>query len=196
MRSLIAIPIIHSQADLGSMADALERAYIQAHGDDRWRLHHEAVRGFWGNLERRLDGLDLDWPKVRIYQDGLPVCGKELGIAEQVAREGSSNYRLILKLAAKGASLVGTEDPALLLEEHRSIRELARRWKSDVKARISPEELERRRRLLERRDAFISRRIASTLPEGETGLLFIGAGHSPWKYLPANIRFRRLSLLP
>lgn len=196
VRSLISIPIIHTQADLGSMADALEKVYIRAHGDQRWKLHHKEVEAFWKNLERRLEGLDLDWPKVRIYQDGLPVCGKERKIVEHIAREGSPNYRLILKLVSKGASLTGTEDPVLLVEEHRSIQQLANIWESNVKGQLSPEASAYRCRLLERRDAFISRRIDSTLLPGETGLLFIGASHSPERYLPANVQFQRLSLLP
>lgn len=192
MRSLISIPIIHAQADLGSIADALKKVYLQAHGDQSWKLHSKKVETFWRSLEKQLEGLALDWPRVRIYQDGLPVCGKEREIVESAAREGSPNYQLILKLVGKGALLTGTEDPVLLVEEYRSIQQLKNKWKANVKAELSVEESEYRRRLLEKRDAFISRRIDSTLLPGETGLLFIGAGHSPEKHLPASVRVQRL----
>lgn len=195
-RRLISIPIIHSQADLGSAAGSLEKAYVRAHGRQAWSIHRRKVDEFWRRLGPRLEGMGLRWDKVRIYQDGLPVCGKEHDLVERIARQGSVNHRLILDLLERGAMLEGTEDPKLLLEEHRSIQALSRRWKQDPKSRLSPEESRLRARLLERRDAFIARRIGSTLLPGETGLLFIGAGHAPEKNLPKDIRYTRLHILP
>lgn len=193
MRRLVTIRIVHSQADLGSMAPVLEKAYIRAHGETRWKAHREKVERFWKALGGRLEGMGLEWPKVRIYQDGLPVCGRERALVERIAGQGSLNHRLILKLLERGASLEGTEDPELLLEEHRSLQELSRRWRADSLGRLSPSEKEHRRGLLERRDAFIARRICATLGPAETGLLFIGAGHSPQRHLPKGIS---LSVLP
>ena len=56
--------------------------------------------------------LELDWSCVLLYQDGLPVCGEEKRIAQDLARTGSANHRLLLELMARGARLIGTEAPA------------------------------------------------------------------------------------
>ncbi len=87
----------------------------------------------------------------------------------------------------RGAALVGTEDPQLLIREYQQQR---RRFEAPAggataagavaegaaAAGGSPgEEAE----LLAARDRFIAARIAATLGEGETGLLFLGAAHRP-----------------
>jgi len=46
----------------------------------------------------------------------------------------------------------------------------------------------RKRGLLNRRDQFMARRIAQTLPDGGTGLLFVGAFHRVRPKLPKDIR--------
>ena len=56
--------------------------------------------------------------KTRIYQDGLPICGFEERIVRELAKAGSSNHQLILRLLDQGAVLMGTEDSQLLMEEY------------------------------------------------------------------------------
>ena len=82
----------------------------------------------WNDIRRAIEALGLDFRRVRIYQDGLPVCGKEEQIVRELAGAGSLNHQLVLELAGKGAALVGTEDPQLLIREyHLQRRRMQRR---------------------------------------------------------------------
>ena len=55
---------------------------------------------------------------MRVYQDGLAVCGHEQKIVSELAGAGNRNHALLLKLQAQGATLMGTESPELLVEEY------------------------------------------------------------------------------
>jgi signal transduction histidine kinase len=61
---------------------------------------------------------------VRLYQDGLPVCGREEEIVRDLAGSGSQNHQILLELIARGARLTGSESPSLLLEEYELARQL------------------------------------------------------------------------
>jgi hypothetical protein len=122
MRKLIYIPIVHTTADMGSQAKALERAHVQRHGRAEWARTRRLIDEVWEGLRKRLLALDLDYRTMRIYQDGLPVCGRELDIVREVAQAGSRNYALILELLDRGAVVEGTESPDLLREEYERIR--------------------------------------------------------------------------
>ncbi len=137
--------------------------------------------------------LHLDWPEVSLYQDALPVCGKEEQIVQDLARSGSTNHRLLLEFMAQGARLVGTESAELLVKEY----ELNRRLLLDGSAgtpKPASEVQDLSRDLLDRRDAFIARRIDETLPPGQTGCIFLGLMHSLEGRLPADISLTRLSV--
>ena len=131
--------------------------------------------------------------RLRLYQDGLPACGREDVIVRDLALRDSVNHQILVDLMEKGASLTGTEAPELLVKEY----ELARKTLSSKKPpRNSVRDLNfarESRRLLEERDAYIARRIDETLEEGETGLIFLGMLHSLDKSLPADIRLVRLN---
>ncbi len=192
MRRLLYIPVIHSQVDMGSMAGDLKERYLKAYGPERWRQHEQAVDQMWSGIERRIGERHLDHGKTTLYQDGLPVCGKEMEIAREVASRGSRNYQLLLELVKKGASLVGTEDPKLLVEEYRYLKSQMEkppgtlRWWRMIRDRIHA------RRLLAQRDRFIAQRINESLSDGRTGLLFIGIEHAVDRYLPREIEISYL----
>jgi hypothetical protein len=176
MRRLIHIPIIHTTADLGSLSDTVRARYARVWGDAKWSEHERSVRELWIGIERDLDRLRLDARTLRIYQDGLPVCGFEDRIVRELAQAGSANHQLILKFLDLGAMLMGTEDPQLLMEEY----ELHKRERPPAGGKAAPQQPELRtvaQRLLKARDAFIAQRIDATLQEEETGLLFLGALH-------------------
>ena len=122
MRKLIYVPIVHTAADMGSQAEALEREHVRRHGRGEWARTRRLIDEVWDGLRTRLLALDLDYRRVRIYQDGLPVCGRELDIVREVARGGSRNYALILELLDRGTEVEGTESPGLLREEYERIR--------------------------------------------------------------------------
>ena len=100
---MIYVPIVHTAADMGSQAEALEREHVRRHGRGEWARTRRLIDEVWEGLRTRLLALNLDFRRVRIYQDGLPVCGRELDIVREVAQGGSRNYALILELLDRGA---------------------------------------------------------------------------------------------
>ena len=80
-RRLIHVPIIHSPADMGSMGTELADACIAQLGRRHWEDYVAMLATFWQSVRTGLDKLELDYGQVDLYQDGLPVCGKELDIA-------------------------------------------------------------------------------------------------------------------
>lgn len=179
-RKLLYIPILHSSADLGSLSETLKKEYLARYGPHKWQEHVRKIEEFWDLVIRRVLSLPVNFRRVKIYQDGLPCCGCELDIVREVAAKGSKNHRLLLQLVSRGARLMGTEDPELLLEEHRLLKTTVER--------TGPIDSQTAADLMRRRDAFIARRIAETLSEGETGLLFIGALHRVGELLPEDIQ--------
>jgi hypothetical protein len=177
-RRLLWFPIVHTQADLGSLGQSIQALHVRKTGRGQWEEHRRQVDRVWQAVRGQLDRLALDYSRVRLYQDGLPTCGKEEEIVRDLARSGSRNHQLLLELMARGARLTGTESPPLLVEEYALARQLL-----DGLANEAPEEFvrgqhERARSLLERRDAFVAERIGQTLEPGETGLIFLGMLHS------------------
>jgi hypothetical protein len=175
MTRVIHIPIVHNQADLGSLAESVRAHYLERFGPAVWKQRERTVEKLWGEIRRAIDALGLDYHQVRIYQDGLPVCGQEELIVRELAAAGSLNHQLILELLGRGAGLAGTEDPQLLIREYEMQRRLmgAAPGRERSPAPSSAEAAE----LLAARDRFIAERIVATLGDGETGLLFVGAAH-------------------
>lgn len=193
MRRLIYVPIIHTEADMGTMSKSLKREYIKSFGADKWEQHVRIVNGLWRGIETKLSRLKLQYELVKIYQDGLPNCGKELEIVTTLAKKGSKNHQLILKLANKGARLVGTEDPVLLLEEYKYIHKSLQMGETPASGGLSQQydtkvAFQAVDTFLERRDEYISRRIDQTLENGETGILFLGMMHRVDEKLPPDIK--------
>ncbi len=193
---LYCIPIVHNAADLGSLADKARE--LSSRGDDAaWRRKQLAIRDFWKGVEAWCARLPRDLSAFRIYQDGLPVCGRERAIVEELAAKGSDNHRIILALLARGATLEGTESGPLLIEEYRLAQQaLAPATSTGVsggsggsaggEARAGAE-------ILNRRDQFIAQRVRDTLKAGETGLLFIGYMHDVLTKLPSMIDVQKVS---
>ena len=187
MRTLIVVPIVHTPEDLGTHIDEVKRQYIQRHGLRHWQQRLGRVEELWQDIRRRVLALPLDLSKVKLYQDGLPECGRELEIVEELAQEGSKNYLLLLELVRKGGTLMGTESPALLMRERELFTHRIAAGKKPGPSRQGLYD-----RLIERRDEYIAQRINATLQDGETGLLFIGALHKVQLKLPPDVEIRGL----
>ena len=194
-RQLILVPILHTMADMGTMAEGLEAAYVERFGRRHWEEFRALVDGFWPMVRANLDALSLDYHRVDLYQDGLPVCGRELEIVQKAAAAGSDNHQLLLDLLAKGAALMGTEDPSLLLEEYRRVQS-ALKPNGGGPARFAPAgpaaQASQGREMLNTRDAYIGGRIGQTLLPRRTGLLFLGMMHDVESHLPEDIIVRRV----
>ena len=182
MKRLIVIPIIHNAADLGSLAESVRAHYVQRFGPAVWDQRQRAVRDLWQGIRRAIDALHLDYRRVRIYQDGLPVCGKEEPILQELAEAGSLNHQLVRELLGRGAVLVGTEDPQLLIREYQLQRRRLgaaanEEAPSSLHGQGAPAASDEAAEILAARDRFMAERIAATLPDGQTGLFFLGAAH-------------------
>jgi hypothetical protein len=185
MRLLVHIPIVHDEADLGSAHAGVRQAYIEEKGEAAWKHSREALAKFWRAVEHAMDHLGGAYTTLRLYQDGLPVCGFERKIVDDLARQGGANYRILAKLADRGARIEGTEDPDLLRQEYElimagSVKPGGIKPAEETAAVLAD--------LLDRRDRFIAERIDRTLLPGETGLLFLGALHHAAERLPKTIQ--------
>ena len=107
-RKLIYIPIIHTEADMGGLSESVKRATLQKLGLKSWKRKVAATDRMWAEIEQAIDGLDLAYDKVRLYQDGFPVCGRETEIIADLVKAESRNHRLLFRLMEKGAILMGT----------------------------------------------------------------------------------------
>jgi hypothetical protein len=174
MRNLKYIPIIHAGIEMGSMYGTLKAEYIKRYGEKKWKEHNRVIDDFWRGIRKKVFELNLDYSKTRLYQDGLPVCGKEMDIVQELVRMGSPNHQILMELIQLGAKLEGTEDSELLLKEYAYLKEAS----ADLDNPKSKKKYQRMAQsLLEKRDSYIAERIDRTLAEGETGLLFIGITH-------------------
>jgi hypothetical protein len=174
MRKLHYVPIIHNEADLGSLAKGIEERARTVVGARSWQKHKEIVRLYWQTIANYWDGKDV--AGIKIFQDAMAADG-EVGekIVKSLAQDGSINHQIIEQMLERGAKLCKTEDAALLKEEYFLTKELAEK-KSDS-FRCIAHYKEQKDRLLKARDAYISKSINDSLKEGETGVCFLGAYH-------------------
>ncbi len=168
-RFLIYVPVLHSPADMGSLAGSLSPS------DD----YGVQVARYWERVEAEFHAMRRAWRGVRVYQDGLPDARADI-VDRIVADVESPNYRLLRWLVGQGAVVVGTEDPVLLQEEYEHLKaSLA----DDAARRVYAA---RAADLLAGRDRYIAARIDATLPAGATGVLFIGLQHEAARALPRD----------
>ena len=190
-RALICGPIIHTQADMGALNEPIQRLKVKKLGKRIWERNLELVNNFWTEIEQATENLALPYERVRLYQDGLPVCGRESEIVGDLAKAGSRNHQLLLTLTRKGAVLMGTESAELLVEEYQLAKQVLAEEMSGGSARQAAQGKTLQDSLLKRRDQFIGRRISQTLLPGETGLLFVGMLHAVEAWLDKDIQVLR-----
>jgi hypothetical protein len=176
---------------MGTLGEPIKRAVAHRFGEHWWQSKANLIERAWDEVEASLIKPDIPYGRVRVYQDGLPVCGRELDIVKELAVAGSRNHRLLLEIARCGATIMGTESGELLFEEYGRVRRLLASGEvlakdEDVKASGVA--------LIHKRDRFIAQRIDTTLTRGEIGILFLGMLHLVAASLPADIWL--LSLVP
>jgi pheromone shutdown protein TraB len=177
MRALIHFPIIHNSQDLGTLNTAVN----QSRTEQQVQQHHAAVEHFWSMIMTTIEGLDINYKGLKLYQDGLPVCSKEKEIVTEVAAAGSQNYLLLQSLLCKGAILMGTESVELLLQEHALMTALLQSGEQSTAS------LEKAQILLNQRDDYIAQRINDTLHDNEMAMLFLGLMHNIEEKLAKDI---------
>jgi hypothetical protein len=187
-RRLIHVPIIHTQADMGALSGAIKEMTIQKLGRQGWERNVHLIDEIWTRIEKAIDGWALPWERVRLYQDGLPICGREAEIVTDLAKAGSRNHRLLLRLQERGAILMGTESADLLVREYKLVKEIVAAGDSPKALRLEARHRGLSHALLKERDKAIAERINTTLHPGETGLLFLGMLHTLEGWLAQDIR--------
>lgn len=169
---MLYVPIVHSEADLGSLAEAARSRF----GPHAWARHQEEIQRYWLHVSQALTSVLPDPRGAKIYHDSLVADGPlALRMVEDMASRGSYGYRIVLDLVRRGAELVATEDLEMILAEYRLLQS----------PNPAPEQLSA---LLDRRDQFVAERISATLKPGETGVLFMGAAHKVHRFLPRDIQ--------
>jgi len=191
MKKLYLIPIIHTSADMGSLAPTLDKKASAKLRPELWQKHKKIVADFWDSISRFIDSLNVNG--FRVYQDGLVTDGMEgLRIIREGISQGSRNYDIVGKLLERGAVLMKTEDLSLVKQEYSHItkmtgsKSLKERGAAALRYKLA------KGKLLKQRDDFIAKRIEESLGEGETGILFIGAYHNIIPNLPADIKVVRV----
>jgi hypothetical protein len=192
-RTLLYIPVIHGDKDLGRIGAVVEKRSAEICGKEHWEIHKRVVTRFWEAIEdyfKRLNAVGL-----KIYQDGLIAEG-ELGrkIIEQGAAEGSRNYQIVLDLIKRGGKIQETEDVALLRAEYERIMKLTKMRSPWERAKAQIADGFGGDPLLKKRDRFIASTINKTLMTGETGVLFGGAFHDVLSHLPDDIAREELKI--
>lgn len=185
-RTLIYIPIIHTDPDLGSLASDVEEKATRLLGE-RWKKHKRTVEEYWREITMFFEKREMKG--VKIFQDGLPAGGKiAQRIINKLAKTGSPNYQLLKELSQAGAEVLKTEDPALLKQEYRLTKELVAQKSllGSVVAFLRYRLL--KNRLLKARDDYIANQINQSLKEGETGICFLGAYHQVLPKLSKDIK--------
>jgi len=166
LKKLVYVPILHAREGAAPQKEP------------------SAIDEMWDGIAAKIMGLALPWDKTRIYQDGLPVCGEELKVAERLAESGSRNHQLILKLVAQGAQLEGTESMELLLREHDLLNVLLMKHSGAERAAAMAQYQAKSRDLLKMRDGFIFHRIKSAILQQDlVPLVFMGVMHRVDKLL-------------
>ena len=185
-RRLVYVPILDARGALEQKASKLHenRKNDLILGETDKEL--SAVGKMWGGISSKIGELNLPYKVVRIYQDGLPVCGNELELVTQLAESGNPNFLYILNLIQKGAKLEGTENLGLLIQEYDLLNKLLlKNSEKDRKEKVT-EYQAKSRELLTLRDEFIFNRIHETLQKGELPIVFMSAMHGLDKLLETN----------
>jgi hypothetical protein len=188
IRTLIYIPIIHTETDMGTLSESIQKSTLQKFGKKGLKRKEDMIDNLWTEIERVIDNFALSYEEVRLYQDGLPVCRREAEIVTELAKAGSRNHRLLLVLMKRGARIMGTESLGLLMEEYELDKQILAPRGARGKAVMESSRKALIDSLLKRRDKFISDRINSTLCAGETGILFLGMLHSLHNTLDNDIQ--------
>lgn len=183
-RTLHYFPIVHTPGDMGALGESLQRVKAAHFGRRSLQSSAERVEKLWQAIAPRVESIEVEAGRTRVYQDGLPVCGHEEQIAAELAQAGSINHRLLLRLRDRGAVLMGTESPELLLKEYQLVTESLHPHPAAERQRMESLAAS----LLRQRDAFIAERINTTLQNRETGILFLGMLHNVQAHLRPDIR--------
>ncbi len=188
MRTLIYVPIIHSSADMGSLGNELKHKNTDGSTGNKWQKHSVTVNDYWDVIESYFENINIGIKGVKIYQDGMFADGEmAIKIINEGIKSGSKNSKIISKLIDRGAILMQTEDFGMVKAEYDGLQSILKSKNNITKLFWLLRYKISKSLVLIRRDKFIAGRIAESLEQNETGILFIGAYHNIIKRLPEDI---------
>lgn len=188
MKTLLYVPIIHSNADMGSLGKELKSKSVSELGENMWQKHTDTVNGYWDAIEFYFENIDVTGNEIKIYQDGMFVDGEmAMKIVDEGIKSGSKNSKIVSNLISRGAILIKTEDFKMVKDEYDGLQSILRSKNKRLKLYFLLRYKILKPFMLNRRDNYIAGRIAETLGQNETGILFIGAYHKIIKRLPKDI---------
>jgi len=188
-RTLIYFPVINNtQADTANLRESIWQMTLQKLGKNDGKLKANLIDELWFHIERSVDYWPLSYEKVRLYQDGLPVSRRKAKIVTEMAKAGSLNHRLLLRLMERGATIMGTESPELLIREYELVKQTLCGSDTMQTAKAVAYQNALSEALLKRRGQYIADRINSSLHIGETGILFLGLVHFLGNWLDKDIQ--------
>lgn len=182
MPILYYVPIIHMSEEYGTLNPAIRQAFINRLGERAFEKLQEEIRAYWRLVEARIEKTVHDFNGLIIYQDSFPVGSRDK-ILEFFGRlfrdhsQKSPNFNLVKGLLDRGATLEGTEDMNLVLEQIKIYQLVSEASSPLEQNRILAENAAHAKEIMRKRDAFIAQRICDTLPVDGRGILFIGRDH-------------------
>jgi hypothetical protein len=191
-KKLLIIPVVHNEEELGSLKENISRLKEEKLGAEEHKRQVEQVHEFWENVSALISEIMqiTDPEKIQVYQDGLPAGG-ELGkkIVYECAGNKITNYRIIAGMLDRGAEIEQTESPRYIKEEYEIIKKIFSAESAEEQKRMSLQYTERLHELGILRDKYIADRINTSLKDGFTGVIFIGATHNIIPNLSKNIDY-------
>jgi len=177
MKTLYYVPMIHSKEEFGSLKDRIMQVQAEFYGKDGLDALLEEIDEYWDLVGSRIAEAGFFSPKastLHIFVDGLPNSNK--AVVDKIVEELTASrripaYRIIKRLQKYGATVHGTEDLSLLLEEYQYVKNLADGRNTDADTATAQNRLNAR-------DIAIARRIEEVMKnDGDVGMLFIGRMH-------------------
>lgn len=186
MRTLVLVPIIHIDADLGKAKDEIKLVKNRCLSPEKLEQHEKTISIFWDRIQDYFQEQDVK--NMKIFQDGM-AAGGWVGqkIVNELALKQSRNFKLLSDLVNKGAVIMKTEDIALIQQEHALFTALlqSKRFFSTMTHYLKYRFY--KKQLLKKRDIYIAGQINSNLKKGEKAALFIGAAHNVACFLDKDI---------
>jgi hypothetical protein len=194
MRELIYIPMVHD-ARFGNKEKY--KRWLQTSSKEEKHLMNLVLNDvlplYWKDVNEYISGLKLH----RIYVDGYTQRLVDAGYVHKLSKEGDIVDKTVEDLMKKGAVLMPTEHPQLMiLPNSKELREkdlnlVLRVFKEHMRESnfAIVEEFSRGEMYynpVKFRDNYIAKRIETTLKNGERGILFMGYGHSVDEALKRN----------
>jgi hypothetical protein len=136
---------------------------------------------FWNYVR---DKLNTQRNIRKIYYDSLVTNERDKAL-EFVKKSNERSFEIIEQYMNLGAILEATEDP-LLVQEAFSWFSMLQEGKTDL---ATEEMIEKN---MGDRDKFVTQRIAESLNQDESGILFLAPGRRIDGYIPADIRLIKI----